>query len=62
MWKPNPNGSPNLLMNVPSLAPYCAIWDIDPLKFVERQKLISVELSKYVDFWKVSIAQSATYE
>jgi hypothetical protein len=29
---------------------------------MERQKFISVGLSKYVDFWKVGIAQNVTYE
>jgi hypothetical protein len=32
------------------------------LTFTKRQKFISVELSKYMDFWKVGIAQNATYE
>jgi len=32
------------------------------LTSTKRQKFISVELSKYVDFWKVGIAQNATYE
>jgi hypothetical protein len=29
---------------------YCPIWGIDPLSYAERQKFISVGLSKYVDF------------
>jgi hypothetical protein len=29
---------------------------------LEREKFISVGLSKYMDFWKVGIAQSSTYE
>jgi hypothetical protein len=62
MWKTNPDGSPKLPMNVPILVPYCPIWGIDPLRFVEKQKFINVGLSKYVDFWKVGVAQNATYE
>ncbi len=62
LWKVNPNGSPKLLMGVPSLVIYCPIWGIDPSKYVERQMFISVGLSKYVDFWKISIAQCVTYE
>ncbi len=41
---------------------YCPIWGIDPLSYAERQKFISVGLSKYVDFQKVGIAQNLTYE
>jgi hypothetical protein len=29
---------------------------------MEKKKFISSRLSKYVDFWKVGIAQSSTYE
>jgi hypothetical protein len=29
---------------------------------MEREKFISAGLSKYVDFWKVGIAQNLTYE
>jgi hypothetical protein len=38
------------------------IWGIDLSRFAKRQKFTSVGLSKYVDFWKVGIAQNATYE
>jgi len=31
-------------------------------RLVERKKFINVGLSKYVDFWKVEITQSLTYE
>jgi hypothetical protein len=34
----------------------------DALRLMERKKIISSGLSKYVDFWKVGIAQSSTYE
>jgi hypothetical protein len=62
MWKANLDGSPKLTMNVPSLVPYPPIWGIDPLGFVEKQKLINVGLSKYEDFWKAGTVQNATYE
>jgi hypothetical protein len=29
---------------------------------IKKQKFTNVELSKYVDFWKVGIAQNVTYE
>jgi len=32
------------------------------LMSTKRQKFINAELSKYVDFWKVGIAQNVTYE
>jgi len=57
LWKANPNGSPKLPRGVFSPVFYYPIWGI-----VEKQKFISVGLSKYVDFWKVGIAQSASYE
>jgi len=62
LWKANLDGSPKLPTNMPSPVLYCPIWGIDPSKFVERQKFINVGLSKYVDVWKVSIAQNVTYE
>jgi hypothetical protein len=34
----------------------------DALKSVEREKFINVELSKYMEFWKQSIEQNATYK
>jgi hypothetical protein len=49
-------------MSIPNLVFYRPIWGIDPLSYAERQKFISVGLSKYVDFWKVGIAQNAIYE
>ncbi len=45
-----------------SLVPYCPILGHDTFKFVEREKFINVELSKYMDFWKQSIEQNATYK
>jgi hypothetical protein len=47
---------------VPSLVPYQPIWGNDVSRSLEREKFISVGLSKYMDFWKVGIAQSSTYE
>jgi hypothetical protein len=47
---------------VPSLIPYCPIWGNDASKSVEREKFINYRLSKYLDFQKVGIAQSFTYE
>jgi len=29
---------------------------------MEREKFINFNLSKYMDFWKVGIAQNSTYE
>jgi hypothetical protein len=47
---------------VPSPIPYHPIWGNDASRFMEREKFISVGLSKYVDFWKVGITQSSTYD
>jgi hypothetical protein len=60
--KANPDGSPKLPTSIPSLIPYCPIWGNDPSRSMERQKFISVGLSKYMDFQKVGITQNATYE
>jgi hypothetical protein len=62
LWKVNPNGSPKLHAKVPSLVLYCPIWGNDASRSMEKKKFISFRLSKYVDFWKVSIVQSSTYE
>ncbi len=62
LWKANPNGLTKLPMSMPSPIIYCPIWGIDPSKSIERQKFISASLSKYMDFFKVGIAQSVTYE
>jgi hypothetical protein len=60
--KANPYGSPKLPMGIPSHVLYCPIWGNDPLRSTEKQKFINVGLSKYMDFRKVGITQSATYE
>jgi hypothetical protein len=62
LWKTNLDGSLKLYMSMLGPIIYCPIWGIDPSKSVERQKFISASLSKYVDFWKVGIARSVTYE
>jgi hypothetical protein len=62
LWKANPNGSPKLPMGVPNFVLYCPIWGINPLRFVKKQKIISVKLFKHMDFWKESIVQSVIYE
>jgi len=62
LWKVNPYGSPKLLIKVLSHVLYRPIWGNDASRLVEREKFISSKLSKYVDFWKVGIAQSPAYE
>jgi hypothetical protein len=62
LWKANPDGSPKLPTRVPSFVLYYPIWGNDALRSIEREKFISSRLSKYVDFWKVGIAQSFAYE
>jgi hypothetical protein len=62
LWKANLDGSPKLFNVVPSPILYRPIWGNDASRLVEREKFISSRLSKYVDFGKVGIAQSSTYE
>jgi hypothetical protein len=47
---------------VPSPIPYHPILGNDASRSMEREKNISVALSKYVDFWKVGITQNSTYD
>jgi hypothetical protein len=49
-------------MSIPNLVFYRPIWGIDLLNSTEKQKFITIGLSKYVEFWKVGIAQNAIYE
>jgi hypothetical protein len=62
LWKIIPDGSPKLPTRVPSPILYHPICGNDALRSVEKENFISLGLSKYVDFWKVGIAQSSTYE
>jgi hypothetical protein len=62
LWKANPNGSLKLLTKVPSPVPYCPIWGNDALRLMDKEKFINSGLSKYMDFWKVGIAQNSIYE
>jgi hypothetical protein len=55
------DGSPKLLIGVPRVVPYCPIWGNDVLRSMEKEKFISVGLSKYVEFWKQDIDQNTTY-
>jgi hypothetical protein len=62
LWKTNPNGSLKLCTKVPCPIPYHLICGNDVSRSAQKEKFISARLSKYVDFWKVGIAQSSTYE
>jgi len=62
LWKTNLDGSLKLPTRVPSPIPYRPIWGNDVSRLAEREKFINARLSKYVDFWKVGIAQNLTYE
>ncbi len=50
LWKYNLDGPSKLLAKVPSLIPYCPTWGNDVLRSVEKEKVINVGLSKYVEF------------
>ncbi len=53
--------SPKLPIGIPNPVPYCPIWGHDVVRSVEREKFINAGLSKYVEFWKQVIEESATY-
>jgi hypothetical protein len=50
LWKANLDSSAKLLIGVPSPILYHPIWGNDASKLVERKKIISFGLSKYMDF------------
>ncbi len=62
LWKANLNVSPKLPNRIPSPILYHPIWGNDASRLMEREKFINFNLSKYMDFWKVGIAQNSTYE
>jgi hypothetical protein len=62
LWKVNPNNSPKLPIGVQGFVLYHPIEGNDALRLVEKEKFISSRLLKYVNFWKVGIMQSSTYE
>jgi hypothetical protein len=59
LWKCNLDGSPKLPIGVPSLVPYYPIWGND--MSMEKRKVIKAGVFIYVEFWKCSIDQNATY-
>ncbi len=61
LWEFNLDGSPKLPTRVPSPIPYRPIWGNDVLESLEKEKFISVGLSKYLEFWKQRIDQNTTY-
>jgi hypothetical protein len=61
LWKANANGYLKLLIRVPNPIQYHQIWGHDVMRLVNREKIINVGLSKYVEFWKQGMEQSATY-
>ncbi len=62
LWKTNLDNSTKLPTRVPSPILYRPIWGNDASRLMEKEKFISFGLSKYMDFQKVDIAQSSTYE
>jgi hypothetical protein len=50
LWKANQDDSPKLPIGVPRLVLYRPIWGNDASRLVEREKFISLKLSKYMDF------------
>jgi len=50
LWKTNVDCFLKLPIRVPNLIPCCPIWGHDAMRLVEREKFISVRLSKYMEF------------
>jgi hypothetical protein len=50
LWKANLDNSPKLPIGVPSLVLYHPIRGNDASRLVEKEKIISFRLSKYMDF------------
>jgi hypothetical protein len=62
LWKTNLGSSQKLLIKVPNPILYHPIWGNDASRSVVSEMFMSFGLSKYMDFWKVGIMQSSTYE
>jgi len=50
LWKEDGTRWPKLLVGVSNLIPFCPMWGNDELKASEKERFISSEISKYIEF------------
>jgi hypothetical protein len=50
LWKEDGTGWPKLLVGVPNLISFHPIWGNDELKVGEKERFISSEILKYIEF------------
>jgi hypothetical protein len=50
LWKEDGTRWPKLLVGVSNLIPFCPIWGNDELRAGEKERFISSEISKYIEF------------
>jgi hypothetical protein len=54
-------GHPKLPSGIPKPIPFLPIWGDDVLKSVEKERFINSGISKYLEFWKLSILKDEMY-
>jgi hypothetical protein len=48
-------------VGVSNLVPFCLIWGDDELRVGEKERFISSEISKYIEFWKLGMSKDNFY-
>ncbi len=61
LWKLDDQGCPKLPSGISKPIPFLPIWGNDVLKLVEKERFINSEISKYLEFWKLSILKNEMY-
>ncbi len=54
-------GHLKLLVGIPNLIPFCPIWGNDELRAIEKERFISIDISKYVDSSKLGMLKDDSY-
>jgi hypothetical protein len=50
LWKEDGTRQPKLLVGVSNPIPFCLIWGNDELRVGEKERFISSEILKYIEF------------
>jgi hypothetical protein len=48
-------------VGIPNLVPFHLIWGNDELKACEKERLISSEILKYIEFYKLGMSKDNSY-
>jgi hypothetical protein len=49
------------VVGVSNPIPFRSIWGIDELRACEKERFISSNISKYVEFWKLGMSKDDSY-